>query len=491
LQAAHPDYTEERRGRYLYFWGEYPHWVITNEMGKTVLHALFKGAASKEVSHLYQEKTGLSHEEAAADLHQFLTPLIEVGVVYEEGCPPRIPAAKAQFSVDTAVRHIASVVLNPTHRCNYACAHCYTDGGQPLHNELSVDEMISILKDISPFMHAKILGFLGGEPLLRKQDVLTVAEYWIQKEKGSASVSTNGSLLDVDFAQKAAALTLAVQISMDGSQPHTCDAVRGKGSFAKAVAGASLCVKSGAPTWLCMVYHTGNIHELEDFIALGIDLGVSGVRFIPYNYLGRGSSSTLVKVMPYHMVKAVHTILRTHPEWGDFIDQSFFGNISVIVRSAPRYVYCGSGLSTLLVESNGDLYPCINLKYPEFNVGNLREHTFSHLWVTSPVLKEMRSLCVEDSSQCSHCAVKYLCGMGCRSEIYELTRRIRLPTFFCESWKKSVFEMCWILDEFPHLHQKVTQQRQAWTSQSESLVPEVQVQQVVDKLAGDINEKRR
>ncbi|MBU7018130.1 MAG: hypothetical protein HXS44_11530 [Theionarchaea archaeon] len=31
------------------------------------------------------------------------------------------------------------------------------------------------------------------------------------------------------------------------------------------------------------------------------------------------------------------------------------------MRSVPRYVSCEAGLSTFLVESNGDVYPYINL----------------------------------------------------------------------------------------------------------------------------------
>lgn len=483
LQAATPDYTEERKGKYLYFWGDYPHWVITNERGKKILRELFKGVTFEEIFTRYKKETELPHREAVKDLDTFLTPLIQVGVVHEERCPPVIPKVRTQFSVDTAAQNITSVVLNPTRACNYACTHCYTDACHPLPDELSCKEMIAILKEVAPFMRAKILGFLGGEPLLRKQEVLKTAEYWIQKEKGTASVSTNGSLIDVDFAQKAAALRLAVQISVDGAYPETCDAVRGEGSWERAVEGVRISIKCGAPTWLCMVYHRENIGELEDFIALGYELGVSGVRFIPYNYLGRGTSSHLVKVMPYQMVKKVHTILKKHPEWGDFIDQSFFGNISVIVKSAPRYVYCGSGLSTLLIESNGDLYPCINLVYPEFKIGNLREQKFNDLWIHSPVLKKIRSLCVEDANEkCSSCFIRYLCGMGCRSEIYELTHRITLPTFFCESWKKSVLEMCWILNEFPELHQRVTEQRHTWVSQSAPLVDEKQVHTLMNQL---------
>lgn len=482
LQVSTPDYTEERGGKVLYFWGDYPHWVVTNGVGDKVLHALVRGAAFEEIFNYYARETGLPSEDAQKDLYEFLNPLIRVGIIHVDRRPPVIPHVKDQFSMKDACHNVTSIVLNPTRACNYACKHCYTDADQPLPGELSCKEMISILGQVAPLMHMKILGFLGGEPLLRKEDVIKVAQYWIQEEKGLASVSTNGSLIDSHFAKKAADLNLAIQISVDGAHPETCDAVRGKGSWERAISGTKTAVENGALTWLCMVYQRDNLDELEDFISLGIQLGVKGVRFIPYNYLGRGTTSNLVKVMPHQMVKKVYTILRTHPEWGDFIDQSFFGNISVIVRSVPRYVYCGSGLSTLLVESNGDVYPCINLVHPEFKVGNLRETPFKTLWFHSPILKRIRSLCVEDNEKCHSCFVRYLCGMGCRSEIYELTHRITLPTFFCESWKKAIIEMCWILDEFPHLHERVTQQRQSWTSQSDSLINEGEAQNLLNQL---------
>lgn len=483
LQAAKPDYIEERNGRFLFFWGDYPHWLVTNEAGRNILLLLFKGKETESIISFYQKEAGCSREEAEADLYDFVRPLIQVGVVYEQGSPPVIPKVKDQFFLERATESIASMVVNPTSACNYRCKHCYTNSSTPLPGELTLDEMLSILKQISPFMHPKILGFLGGEPLLRKKDLLAVSEYWTREENGYASVSTNGSLLDSDFARKAADINLVVQISLDGATPETCDSIRGEGAWKMAVAAAETCAKQDVLTWLCMVYTKGNIHELEDFIRLGLDIGVHGVRFIPYNYLGRGALSDLVKVMPFEMIKEVHKILRKHPDWGDFISQSFFGNISVIVRTAPRYVYCGSGLGTLLVESNGDLYPCINLVYPEFRVGNLREKPFKELWFNSPILKKIRSLCVEDANaKCASCVVRYMCGLGCRSEIYELTRRINLPTFFCESWEKSIFEMCWIQDELPGLHERVTQRRQTWPAQSEPLVDKEKTRLLTDSI---------
>jgi radical SAM protein with 4Fe4S-binding SPASM domain len=483
LQAFKPDYTEERNDRFLYFWGNFPHWLVTNETGREILFFLFKGKEIESILSFYQRETNCSREESEKDLYNFFRPLIQVGVVYEQHSPPAIPTLKEQFSLDTAKKSIASVVLNPTSACNYRCKHCYTNSSVPLQYELALDEMISILEQISPFMHPKILGFLGGEPLLRKEDVLAVSKFWIQEKDGYASVSTNGSLLDSTFAKKAAEINLVVQISLDGATPETCDQIRGDGAWKRAVAAAEACIKEEVLCWLCMVYTKDNIAELEDFIKLGLDLGVHGVRFIPYNYLGRGASSDLVKVMPFQMIKEVHRILRKHPDWGDFISQSFFGNISVIVRTAPRYVYCGSGLATLLIESNGDLYPCINLVYPEFKVGNLREKPFEELWFKSPILEKIRSLCVEDANdKCASCIVRYMCGLGCRSEIYELTRRINLPTFFCESWKKSIFEMCWILDEFPQLHEKVTNQRQTWPAQHKSLINKEKAQLLMDSI---------
>lgn len=285
----------------------------------------------------------------------------------------------------------------------------------------------------------------------------------------TTSISTNGSLVTEEFAAKAAELKMTVQVSLDGAMATSCDSVRGVGAWERAIRAAEILVSNGVNTAINMVYHQGNLHELAEFIQLGEDLGVRMVRFLPFRYRGRGLHSGMTKVMHHEMVLKLREVLRTHPEWGDLVAQSFLGNILTIVRMCPRYKYCGTG-TILLIDSNGDVFPCLNLAFPEFCAGNLRHQTFKDIWFRSPILNKLRSLCVETlNADCAQCFLRYMCGGGCRSEIYTLTSRMDLPAFYCASWKRAVIEACWTLDEFPQLHSTLARTRSQQVAQRELL----------------------
>ena len=54
-----------------------------------------------------------------------------------------------------------------------------------------------------------------------------------------------------------------VQVSIDGSIPMTHDAMRGKGSFAKAVGGLMTLRRHGVSTSVRVTIHRKNVHDLE------------------------------------------------------------------------------------------------------------------------------------------------------------------------------------------------------------------------------------
>jgi radical SAM protein with 4Fe4S-binding SPASM domain len=459
LVVAQPDYRERRGDKTLFFWGDYPHWLITNRAGVLILDLLRQERPLPEVVRAYGQRAMLDESTARADVNTLLEPLAISGVVYRADRPPMLPSVRDQLDIDAVIRSVRSSVLNLTLNCNYRCDHCYASAGIPKVNELTAEEILGIFEQFRPFCRMKILGILGGEPLMRMRDLLRIADH-LRDRGWLTSVSTNGSLVTRQFARRAAELDMIVQVSVDGATAESCDSVRGPGAFARALRATRLLVEHGARPLINMVYHRGNVGELEQFIELGEALGVRGARFIPFNFRGRGLRGDFTKVMHYEMVVALRDILRRRPQWADLIALSFLGNIASIVRLSPRYAYCGTGAATFLIDSNGDLYPCQNLVFPEFRIGNLREQPFEQLWLHAPLLQRLRSLCVETlNEKCPRCPVRYLCGGGCRMEIYGLTSRLDLPTFWCGSWPKAVWEMCWTLDEFPALSRRIAEER--------------------------------
>ena len=89
------------------------------------------------------------------------------------------------------------------------------------------------------------VNFGGGEPFLR-DDFLEILRY--AHDRGiTTCVSTNGTLLDdalVDALLEMAPVYL--QVSLDGACAETNDAIRGRGTFERILAGIELLARASA-----------------------------------------------------------------------------------------------------------------------------------------------------------------------------------------------------------------------------------------------------
>ncbi len=91
-----------------------------------------------------------------------------------------------------------------------------------MHNELSLREAMHAIDEMAN-LGTRALIFSGGEPLLRKEFVLSLAEYCVDAGMLPA-ILTNGLLLDhkVAFELKDSGI-LAVGIPIDSIVPQTHD----------------------------------------------------------------------------------------------------------------------------------------------------------------------------------------------------------------------------------------------------------------------------
>lgn len=124
--------------------------------------------------------------------------------------------------------------------CNLACRHCFNSSG-PRHPWLAMLEPSVVHRYLR---EAEALGvrevyFTGGEPFLHP-DILPLLEAALAV--APVTVLTNGTLVDAAMADRlaqisgAALYSLEVRVSLDAASADDNDAVRGRGSFAKALA---------------------------------------------------------------------------------------------------------------------------------------------------------------------------------------------------------------------------------------------------------------
>jgi radical SAM protein with 4Fe4S-binding SPASM domain len=101
----------------------------------------------------------------------------------------------------------------------------------------------------------------------------------------------------------------------------------------------------------------------------------------------------------------------------------------------------------VLLDSDGEIYPCINHHLPEFKAGTIREKSFSETWAESPILKNIREVYPNENrnKKCANCVVRHWCLGGCHGETYQVTNSMNSCAIDCEDIKKSVIEMFWLL----------------------------------------------
>ena len=116
------------------------------------------------------------------------------------------------------------ILFDPTSACNMHCQGCWS-GTYGHKANLSFDDMDKIItegKELGVYLYM----MTGGEPLVRKADILRLAEKHNDVE---LSIYTNSTLIDEDFCKEVVRLgNITFQLSIEGT-PETNDARRGDG----------------------------------------------------------------------------------------------------------------------------------------------------------------------------------------------------------------------------------------------------------------------
>src|SRR5450432_3407097 len=121
--------------------------------------------------------------------------------------------------------------LGVTLACNFACNHCYSSSGRRAKDELTLNEIQTLIDQLALAGCVKlVLG--GGEPFLRKELAEIVA--YADSRGVDCFVHTNASLVRREvLEQLAQSPPAALAVSLDGPDAGSNDLIRGEGAFDK------------------------------------------------------------------------------------------------------------------------------------------------------------------------------------------------------------------------------------------------------------------
>ena len=299
--------------------------------------------------------------------------------------------------------------------CNLRCSHCLSSSGEPAEGELSTAEALDLVEQLHTARVFQV-NFGGGEPFLRPdfEQILAACH-----ARGIMTcISTNGTLLSPErVARLALSRLVAIQVSLDGANSETCDAIRGEGVFAKAIEAVKLLAASSIPTSINTVLTTQNAGEIPAMHELAHSLGVS-LRVSRFRPSGRGADNwDDLRPTPAQLLAFSDWLARS----GDVRTGDSFFSLTSQERQGLGLNLCGAAKLTCCVGPTGNMYPCAFLQTDRFKAGSLRDNTFQEIWDGSAIYESFRNLRIHS---CEECQRFDQCHGGCPAVAWHLKNDI-------------------------------------------------------------------
>jgi len=295
-----------------------------------------------------------------------------------------------------------------TYACNLQCVHCLSSSGTRDPRELSTAQAKAVLDELRD-LQVFYINIGGGEPMIRK-DFFEILEHAETNNIG-VKFSTNGTYITADNARRLAAMNyLDIQISLDGVDAATNDAVRGKGSYATAIAAMNHLRDANFGQFkISVVVTRHNVDQLDAFKALADSYGAQ-LRITRLRPSGRGADTWDELHPTQQQQRQIYDWLMKHGE-NVLTGDSFF-HLNAFGESLPGLNLCGAGRVVCLIDPIGDVYACPFVIHDQFKAGSLlSDGGFTKVWKESDLFLSLRE--PESEGACSACGSYDACQGGC------------------------------------------------------------------------------
>jgi uncharacterized protein len=323
-----------------------------------------------------------------------------------------------------------SLLMKPaSSRCNLACEYCFYRRVQNLYpgtaTKMGRSQTETVIrKALSAGAPLNSFCWQGGEPLLMGldffRDVVTFQKKYTKPGQAvENSIQTNGLLLDDRWCEFLCEEDFLVGISLDGPAPihdfYRKDHAQ-KGSFSETMRSIGLMKKRGVQFNILCLLTDQNIKspvELYHFFRLH--------RFTFLQFIicfEKDDSSGGLKPFSVRTEEIGEFYIKLFDEWfgKDFFDVSirFFEDILLYLVDGVKASCCFNSACNgyLVVEHNGDCYPCDFFVFEEWKIGNLIESDIMTL-MNNPLRARFASLKADLPEDCRKCRIVTFCMGDC------------------------------------------------------------------------------
>ena len=338
------------------------------------------------------------------------------------------------------------VMLKPAGaHCNLACKYCYYLEKNKLYptaqRHLMSDEMLE--QFTREYIEAQTMSQVlftwhGGEPLLRSIDFYRKALSLQQKYAGGRRIDnviqTNGTLLTDEWCEFFAQNHWLVGISIDGPQPdhdHYRLTAAGKPSWKKVMQGIKLLKKHGVEWNAMAVVNADNANHPLEFYRFFKENGCQFLQFTPIveRLTRHEDGRTLASLADKNEIPLSEASV-TPEQWGYFLCAIFdewvrkdVGKIFVEIFDCTLANWMGISPSICayskecghagVMEHNGDVYSCDHFVFPEYKLGNIRDHSLIDMLYGEQQQEFSRLKHSSLPRQCKECDMEFACHGEC------------------------------------------------------------------------------
>ena len=250
-----------------------------------------------------------------------------------------------------------AILLDPTSACNLHCTGCWAaEYGHQLNLSLeAIDSIIRQGKQMGTYMYI----YTGGEPLVRKADLIRLCEMHPDCE---FLAFTNGTLIDEAFCEELLRVKNFVPaISLEGFEEAN-DSRRGAGVYRKVTEAMRLLKERRLPFGTSVCYTSRNCDGIssEAFFDFMIDSGALFAWFFHYMPVGNNAATELLPT-PEQRERIMHRI-RAYRDSKAIFTMDF--------QNDAEYVggCIAGGRSYLHINARGDVEPCVFIHYSNCNI---------------------------------------------------------------------------------------------------------------------------
>jgi radical SAM protein with 4Fe4S-binding SPASM domain len=335
--------------------------------------------------------------------------------------PPEHEPVRVRSDDDRALRHPVHVVWEITLACNLRCAHCGSRAGRPRRDELSLDEIRSVVTQLAE-LGTREVSLIGGEAHLRRDwlDIIrAVADAGIK-----CGLQTGGRAMTRPKIEAAVAAGLtSAGVSVDGTEA-VHDRLRGvPGSFRQALAALAEFRRAGILPGCNTQINRLSAPVLEETYEQIYEAGARLWQIQLTVPAGNAAEQEDLILQPWQIPDTYDTLARLFERGRREGFRLFSGNnigyygpyehLWRTMTSEPAYWDgCGAAETGLAIEADGAIKGCPSLHKGDYGGGNVREAPLADLWAA---MRDSVRPKIERPAwgYCGRCYYRSVCKSGC------------------------------------------------------------------------------